>query len=413
MKRVMVIAIGLFAICALGWAQENGVIGTAESRWIESSGETNRILLGGSIIPTRDEIWQWRLLNAVRANPDSAGWPQYDPAGPLEMNYNLTDAARFHSQEMITNKYFNHDSKDASGTSYENAFQRIKRFGYTADSPGGWVGENIAGCSTVEIAMNLWMNSTGHRENIMKKEFTEIGVGIKVGGPYGKMFTNDFGYRSISFDLAITEPESNLTYLQYGDTVILKAWVSNIGKTHAFPVYVGFYDGDPKLGGKLVAPAESVSVLLRPQEQGLAQARWLHHVGSQHQVYVVVDPDNKFKETNENNNSASMAVVIGIDEAGGRVPAVAPGVECRPNPARSRVGIEYGVRAGGRVDLTVYNSAGRLVKKLFDGEKSPGRYRLVWRGDNDAGMPVSGGVYFIRCTTAGSGQIKKIVLVNR
>jgi hypothetical protein len=415
MKKLFLLTIGLLFVFSVSWANNSGIIGSPISKWIESGHDTYhdtyRVLLGGPIIPTADEIWQWRLINAVRANPAGAGWPQYQPAGPLAMNYNLTDAARFHSQEMIDNKYFDHDSKDASGASYETAFERIKRFGYEADSPGGWLGENIAGCATVEVAMDLWMNSTGHRENILKPEFTEIGIGIKKGGPFGKMFTNDFGYRSISYDLAITDPDSDLYWRQTGDTLVLSAWITNIGKTHAFPVYVAFYDGDPKQSGKLIAPPESVPVLLRPQEKGLAEVNWHHPHEGQHQVFVVVDPDNKFKETNENNNTASFPVTMAVEEVAYGLNPISR-IDSRPNPASAKTEIEYTVNTACPVNLAIYNSAGQLVKNLVLGQQRPGTYRLVWNGQNDSGRVVRSGVYFIRLTTPRCQQMKKIVLLG-
>ncbi|MTI84265.1 MAG: hypothetical protein FH756_10240 [Firmicutes bacterium] len=55
-----------------------------------------------------------------------------------------------------------------------------------------YAGENIAGASTVEIAHNALMKSQGHRENILRKEFTHVGIGIVKGGPYGMMFSQEF-----------------------------------------------------------------------------------------------------------------------------------------------------------------------------------------------------------------------------
>ncbi len=409
MKKLVLLTLGIFLTASLAWAGNEGIIGTAESKWIAPGEAANKVLPGGPIIPTRDEILLWRLLNEVRADPSGAGWPQYPPAQPLQMNYQLTDAARFHSQEMIDNNYFDHDSKDKNGNSYEDAFERIARFGYETEGP---LGENIAGCGTVAMAVDLWLNSTGHRENIMRKEYSEIGIGIKNGGPYGKMFTNDFGYRSIHFDLAITDPDSDLWWRPDGNAVIFSAMITNLGKTHAFPVYVAFYDGDPKQGGILIAEPESIPSIISNDEKALAEVRWVPPSGGLHQIFVVVDPKDEFNETNENDNSASFPVVLGVEDAFGSQPIV-PVVECRPNPAAARTEIAYAVNTNGPVNLAVYNSAGQLVKLLTNGEKSPGRFQVVWNGENDSGQTVPGGVYFVRLVTPHYQLVEKVIrLVN-
>jgi len=405
MKKFVLLMLGIFLVPSFTWASTEGVIGTAESKWIGPGESSITVLPGSPIIPTRDEILLWRAINEVRADPAGAGWPQYPPAQPLQMNYQLTDAARFHSQEMIDNEYFDHDSKYKNGNSYENAFERIERFGYDTE---GALGENIAGCGTVSTAMDLWLHSTGHRENILRKEYSEIGIGIKSGGPYGKMFTTDFGFRSIRFDLAITDPDSDLWWHPEGNAVILSALVTNLGKTHAFPVYVAFYDGDPKQGGVLCAEPESIPSIIPNDEKALAEVRWVAASGGSHQVFVVVDPKNDFNESNENNNSASFPLVLGAEEAFGSQPVV-PVVECWPNPAGARSEIAYAVNTTGTVTLAIYNSAGQLVKLLTNGEKSPGRYQVAWKGENDSGQMVPSGVYFVRLVTPGNQLVKKIV----
>lgn len=53
-------------------------------------------------------------------------------------------------------------------------------------------GENLAGNQTVEAAHTALMNSQGHRENILSGNYTEVGIGVVDGGPYGKMFVQLF-----------------------------------------------------------------------------------------------------------------------------------------------------------------------------------------------------------------------------
>ena len=94
----------------------------------------------------------------------------------------LTSAARGHSQDMSQNNYFSHTSP--AGTS---PGQRITASGY----PSGAWGENIAsGYPSATSVMNGWMNSTGHRDNILRASFCDIGIGYVAAGRY---WTQDFG----------------------------------------------------------------------------------------------------------------------------------------------------------------------------------------------------------------------------
>jgi uncharacterized protein, YkwD family len=101
----------------------------------------------------------------------------------LQVDMELTKMARIKSQDMIDNNYFSHNSPK-----YGSPFDMMKSFGinYVA------AGENIAGNQTVQAAHNALMNSPGHRKNILSTDYTHIGIGIRKGGQFGSMFTQDF-----------------------------------------------------------------------------------------------------------------------------------------------------------------------------------------------------------------------------
>lgn len=106
----------------------------------------------------------------------------------------LQRAAEKHSQDMIDKDYFSHDSKDGSTFA-----QRIKREGYKYR----YAGENIAyGSGFLGAPDNIfrnWMNSSGHRTNILNKNFREVGIGAVTGNYKGinntTIWTADFGTR--------------------------------------------------------------------------------------------------------------------------------------------------------------------------------------------------------------------------
>lgn len=94
----------------------------------------------------------------------------------LSYDWELSRVARIKSQDMKDNRYFAHNSPV-----YGTPFQMIKNFGISYRSAG----ENIAkGYSTPQAVVNGWMNSSGHRANILNGNYTHIGVGYVSGGHY-------------------------------------------------------------------------------------------------------------------------------------------------------------------------------------------------------------------------------------
>lgn len=103
---------------------------------------------------------------------------------PLQMDWELQRVARMKSQDMAQKNYFSHTSP-----TYGSPFDMMKSFGIKYRSAG----ENIAsGQRTPQDVMDSWMNSSGHRANILKPDFTHIGVGYYHGGKYGHMWTQMF-----------------------------------------------------------------------------------------------------------------------------------------------------------------------------------------------------------------------------
>ncbi|MFF8381441.1 sigma-70 family RNA polymerase sigma factor [Streptomyces sp. NPDC015661] len=105
--------------------------------------------------------------------------------GPLTEHPLLTKAAQGHSDDMAARDFFDHTNPDGDGPG-----ERITAAGYAWSS----YGENIAkGQTTAAQVMESWMNSPGHRANILNCGFKEIGVGLHTsGGPY---WTQAFGSR--------------------------------------------------------------------------------------------------------------------------------------------------------------------------------------------------------------------------
>ena len=108
-----------------------------------------------------------RLVNEIR---------QQNGLRPLAANWELSRVARYKSQDMRDNGYFSHNSP-----TYGTPFQMLSAFGLSYRTAG----ENIAkGYASPQAVVNGWMNSSGHRANILNASYTQIGVGYVSGGNY-------------------------------------------------------------------------------------------------------------------------------------------------------------------------------------------------------------------------------------
>jgi uncharacterized protein YkwD len=114
----------------------------------------------GSPAPSNSGVLK-RILDLTNIERGKVGLP------PLTFNSKLTAAAQKHSQSMAMQDFFDH----------RQMVERVRAEGYQYSL----VGENIsAGNSTPEAAMQSWMNSSGHRANILNSGFRELGVGYYV-----------------------------------------------------------------------------------------------------------------------------------------------------------------------------------------------------------------------------------------
>lgn len=108
-----------------------------------------------------------RLVNQIRAQ---------NGLKALTYDWELGRVARYKSRDMQAKGYFSHTSP-----TYGSPFQMMKSFGISYRSAG----ENIAkGQTTPQAVVNAWMNSAGHRANILNASYTHIGVGYVAEGNY-------------------------------------------------------------------------------------------------------------------------------------------------------------------------------------------------------------------------------------
>ncbi len=101
----------------------------------------------------------------------------------------------------------------------------------------------------------------------------------------------------------------------------------------------------------------------------------------------------------------------GIDE--GEIAVRRLAVSNYPNPFNPRTSVRFELPAAGRVDLRIYDPAGRLVRALVaDEERDAGAHEIGWDGTDESGAPVAAGIYFVRLTADGRDASGKMVLLK-
>lgn len=123
---------------------------------------------------TSDELEVFNLINKQReANGLSA----------LKVDSEVQRVAKIKAQDMVNSNYFSHNSP-----TYGTPFEMLKSFKISYKTAG----ENIAGNSSNNEAVNAWMNSSGHKANILNSSFTHTGIGVVSSPKYGKVYVQMF-----------------------------------------------------------------------------------------------------------------------------------------------------------------------------------------------------------------------------
>ena len=123
---------------------------------------------------TSDEKEVFNLINKQRtANGLSA----------LKVDNEVQRVAKIKAQDMVNSNYFSHNSP-----TYGSPFEMLQSFKVSYKTAG----ENIAGNSSNTGAVNAWMNSSGHKANILNSSFNYTGIGVVSSPKYGKVYVQMF-----------------------------------------------------------------------------------------------------------------------------------------------------------------------------------------------------------------------------
>ena len=123
---------------------------------------------------SNDEREVFNLINQQRAN---------NGLSALKIDEEVQRVARIKAQDMVDNNYFSHNSP-----TYGSPFDMLKSFKVLYNTAG----ENIAGNSSNSAAVNAWMNSSGHKANILNNSFNYTGIAVVTGSKYGKIYVQMF-----------------------------------------------------------------------------------------------------------------------------------------------------------------------------------------------------------------------------
>ena len=121
-----------------------------------------------------DEKEVFDLINKQRTNTG---------LDALKNDSEIQRVARIKAQDMVYNNYFSHTSP-----TYGSPFDMLKSFKISYKTAG----ENIAGNSSNSSAVTAWMNSSGHKANILNSNFNYTGIGVVNSPKYGKMYVQLF-----------------------------------------------------------------------------------------------------------------------------------------------------------------------------------------------------------------------------
>lgn len=142
--------------------------GTSSGGGSSSNSNTNTANL------TADELEVFNLINSQRTK---------NGLSALKIDSEVQNVARIKAQDMVANNYFDHNSP-----TYGSPFNMLNSFKVSYKTAG----ENIAGNSSNQAAVTAWMNSQGHKANILNSSFNYTGIGVVNGSKYGKIYVQMF-----------------------------------------------------------------------------------------------------------------------------------------------------------------------------------------------------------------------------
>ena len=167
------LAVGLLAMRGHGSHSDTVTEGTTQtnSGSVQTNPSSNIVTNPSPVIPSSSSN-EKNALNLLNKDRAANGLP------PLKLNNSLVSLAENYADDMISRNYFSHYNPEG-----QSPFDRMKNAGIRYS----YAGENIAINSSVDAAEKAFMNSPGHRANILSSNYTEVGIGVKLS-PRGSVY---------------------------------------------------------------------------------------------------------------------------------------------------------------------------------------------------------------------------------
>lgn len=194
-KSAVLIAVLMLSAVTNSYAQASHTVVSGDSMWkiaVKYQVGLSEIIAANPHISNPEMIYPGQIIVIPEKDTAITGYEKEvirivneirlkNGLSSLAEDWELSRTARYKSQDMKDNNYFSHTSPV-----YGSPFQMIKNFGITYKSAA----ENIAkGQTTPQSVVNAWMNSSGHRANILNASYNRIGVGyVKNGNYWTQMF---------------------------------------------------------------------------------------------------------------------------------------------------------------------------------------------------------------------------------
>ena len=156
----------------IGAAHERYITPTSEQKAAATNTETVEETKNQNL--TDDESQLLSLINAERNKNNLSS---------LEIDENLQNVARLKAQDLVQNNYFSHNSPTL-GTPFD--ILKSKKISYKTAS------ENIACNSSIPAAVESWLNSESHKENILSNDYNYTGIAVVDSIAYGKIIVELF-----------------------------------------------------------------------------------------------------------------------------------------------------------------------------------------------------------------------------
>lgn len=155
---------------------EGDYVGAVNKKYVKAIYPNSTTNQGNTTTSTlnTDEQEVFNLINKQRTN---------NGLSPLKIDNEVQRVARIKAQDLVANNYFAHESPV-----YGSPFEMLNNFKISYKTAG----ENIAGNSSNSGAVNAWMNSSGHKANILNSSFNYTGIGVVNSPKYGKIYVQMF-----------------------------------------------------------------------------------------------------------------------------------------------------------------------------------------------------------------------------